>query len=57
LFLAPSPIAWQARHLLNEVLPAAMSCAGAPDAAIKEVTTASALKVGIFMWSSSFLPV
>src|SRR5688572_15038780 len=56
LFLAPSPIAWQARHLLNEVLPAAASCASAPGAAANEVTTTSALKVDVFMWGSSFLP-
>src|SRR6185503_10340997 len=49
-------MAWQARHLLNEVLPAAASCACAPDAAANEVTTTSALKVDVFMWCSSFLP-
>src|SRR6478609_9264383 len=56
LFLAPSPIAWQARHLLNEVLPAAASCASAPVAVANEVTTTSALKVDVFMWCSLFLP-
>src|SRR6185437_5122261 len=49
LFLAPSPTAWQARHLLNEVLPAAASCASAPVAVANEVTTTSALKVNVFM--------
>ena len=49
LFLALSPTAWQARHLLNEVLPAATSCASAADAAANEATTTSALKVDIFI--------
>ena len=53
LFLAPSPIAWQARHLLNEVLPAAASCASAPDAAAMAAMTIRALKVGFFMGCSS----
>src|SRR6476659_7645458 len=49
LFLAPSPIAWQARHLLNEVLPAVASCACAPDAAAMAAMTIRALEVGLFM--------
>src|SRR5262245_37110568 len=52
LFLAPSPIAWQARHLLKEVLPAAASCASAPDVAAREVRITTALKV--FMGCSFF---
>src|SRR5258708_7248116 len=56
LFLAPSPIAWQARHLLNEVLPAAASCASAPDAAAIEVRTISAPKFNFVMGCSSFFP-
>ena len=35
--------------VLNEVLPAAASCAGAPVAVANEVTTTSALKVNVFM--------
>src|SRR5687768_922690 len=50
LFLAPSPTAWQARHLLNEALPAAASCAGA---AADDAITASALKVSRFIVGSS----
>src|SRR5689334_714438 len=57
LFLAPSPMAWQARHLLNEVLPAAASCASALEAVASEVMATSALKVSIFMFGSSFLPM
>src|SRR5215510_7923006 len=57
LFLAPSPTAWQARHLLNDVLPASASCASALEAVAIEVTATSALKVSIFMSSSSFLPM
>src|SRR5882757_6218057 len=56
LFLAPSPIAWQARHLLNEALPAVASCADAPDTAINEVTTTSELKISVFIGCSSSLP-
>src|SRR5215813_3059691 len=55
LFLAPSPMAWQARHLLNEVFPASASCASALEAAVNEVTTTSAFKIGVFMWCSSSL--
>src|SRR5260370_27073923 len=53
LFLAPAPIAWQAMHLLNEVLPAATSCASAADAAIDDAMTTSALNVSLFMVCSS----
>ena len=53
LFLAPSPIAWQARHLLKEVLPAAASCASALDAVAIEAMTIRALEVGFFMGCSS----
>ena len=50
MFLAPSPIAWQARHLLNEVLPAAASCASAEVAtAADDAITTSALRVSFFM--------
>src|SRR3984893_14285609 len=55
LFLAPSPIAWQARHLLNEVLPAAASCASAADAAADDATTTSALRMSFFMVGSSWV--
>ena len=46
LFLAPSPIAWQARHLLNDDLPAAASCASAADAAADLETAEAALAAG-----------
>src|SRR6266850_807346 len=49
LFLAPSPTAWQARHLLNEVLPAATSCASAADDAAADAMTISVLRVSCFM--------
>ena len=57
LFLAPSPIAWQARHLLNEVLPAAASCACAPDAAAIAVTTTSAPRGSGTSLSGGALPL
>src|SRR3981189_911257 len=49
LFLAPSPTAWQAMHLLNDVLPAAASCASAGDAAAIEGMAASAGRGSFFM--------
>src|SRR5665647_669727 len=55
LFLAPSPIAWQAMHLLKEVLPAAASCASAAVAAADDAMTTSALRVSFFMGCSSWL--
>src|SRR5207244_62473 len=54
LFLAPSPTAWQAMHLLNEVLPAATSCAIAADAAIDDAMTTSALSVSLYHVCSSW---
>src|SRR3954453_10333936 len=51
-------MAWQARHLLNELLPAARSgsSASAPDAAsVREVRAISALVVSLFMGCSSSL--
>src|SRR5258706_4667239 len=36
-------------HLLNEVLPAATSCASAADAAAEEAITINALRVSFFM--------
>src|SRR5215510_13316208 len=53
LFLAPSPTAWQARHLLNDVLPASASCASALEAAVVAAITNSVLKVSFFMGYSS----
>src|SRR5436305_697347 len=51
-------MAWQAKHLLNEVLPAARSasCAIAPDAAIVAAMTIRALEVSFFMRCSSSFP-
>src|SRR4051795_578344 len=49
LFFAPSPIEWQGRHLLKDVLPAAASCASAADASADEAITTSALNVSFFM--------
>src|SRR6185295_5397540 len=57
LFLAPSPTAWQARHLLNEVLPASASCATALEVANDAAMTNSVLRVSFFMGCSSSLPV
>ena len=49
LFLAPSPIAWHGRHLLNEDLPAATSCASAPEAAADVAATTRKLRISLFM--------
>src|SRR3982074_600226 len=51
LFLAPAPIAWQAMHLLNDVLPAAASCASAAD---DDAMTTSAHRVSVFIVCSSW---
>src|SRR6266581_9206611 len=56
LFLAPSPMAWQARHLLNDDLPAAASCAIAVEAVAVTVRIISAPKVSFFIGCSSSLP-
>src|SRR5882672_2849605 len=49
LFLAPSPIAWQGRHLLNEVLPAAASCASTLVTAADDAMATNTLRVNLFM--------
>src|SRR5882757_11403304 len=53
LFLAPSPIAWQAKHLLNDVLPAAASCASAAEATADDAMTISALSISFLIVCSS----
>ena len=52
LFLAPAPIAWQAMHLLNDVLPAATSCAA--DAAAGDAMTTNTPSVNLFIVCSSW---
>src|SRR6266404_37909 len=49
LFWAPSPIAWQAMHLLKAVLPVAASCASALEAAAIDAITTSALRVSFLI--------
>src|ERR1700694_1563612 len=50
-------MAWQAMHLLNEVLPAATSCASAVEAMADDAMTTSALRVSFFMGCSSWVRV
>src|SRR5436190_12739871 len=57
LFLAPSPVEWQGRHLLNDVLPAATSCACALDkAAAEHPMRITALKPVFFIVLSPVWP-
>src|ERR1700756_3828978 len=56
LFLAPSPIAWQARHLLNDVLPAAASCAIGAGAVAVTGRVVSTAKIRFVIVFSSSLP-